>query len=199
MGLISAIRRTLSGSGSARRRAPARRGPAESVAGPLAANAHRKSEELPGFYALPWQTGRPMAGKVSMSRMTEHHSGWVYAAVRAIAQGCASCDMRFTTSRARGRTRGRRAVPSGGPGRPSPEAAPATHAAESPRSLPLTDDHPLLGLFAHVNPFRTYRELLESTVTDLELCGNEAPHVFIGPEGLCPLFLVFGEGTERSP
>jgi HK97 family phage portal protein len=63
-------------------------------------------------------------------------------------------------------------VPSGGPGRPSPEAAPATNAAESPRSLPLTDDHPLLGLFAHVNPFRTYHELLESTVTDLELCGN---------------------------
>jgi len=135
-------------------------------------NAHRKSEALPGFYALPWQTGRPMAGKVAMSRMTEHHSGWVYAAVRAIAQGCAACDIRFTASRARGRTRGRLTMPSGGPGQPSPEAAPTTHAAESPRSLPLTDDHPLLGLFAHVNPFRTYRELLESTVTDLELFGN---------------------------
>jgi HK97 family phage portal protein len=55
----------------------------------------------------------------------------------------------------------------------SAEAASAAKAGSALRgTTPLTDDHPLLRLFAHVNPFRTYRELLESTVTDLELCGN---------------------------
>ena len=70
MGLISAIRRRLSRSGSAERRAPSTGKSAKSVAELLVANAQRKSEALPGFYTLPWQTGRPMAGKVALSRVT---------------------------------------------------------------------------------------------------------------------------------
>ena len=42
----------------------------------------------------------------------------------------------------------------------------------SASSAPLGPSHPLARLFAEVNPFHTYRELVEITLTDLELSGN---------------------------
>ena len=98
----------------------------------------------PAFYALPWQVGRALSrrsGTRSTSLLPRHYSGWVYAAVRAISQGCSACEVRFALQR-------------GG------------------KRLGLPSEHPLARLFGEVNPFHTYRELVETTLTDLELTGN---------------------------
>ncbi len=97
------------------------------------------------FYALPWQVGRALGPRTTLgytlSDLPRHYSGWVYAAVRAIAQGSSACEVRFALQR-------------GG------------------KRLQLPSEHPLARLFSEVNPFHTYRELIEVAMTDLELTGN---------------------------
>ncbi|MHC5055715.1 MAG: phage portal protein [Planctomycetota bacterium] len=123
----------------------------------------------PFLYCLPWQAGRTLAARYSSADVPRHYAGWVYAAVRAIAQGCAGCDVRFTITdddvlNRRGRGARRELHRNGS----SPSASSATSAVRSAVAPP----HPLTRLFAEVNPFHTYRELVEITMTDLELSGN---------------------------
>ena len=54
------------------------------------------SKSAPFVYALPWQVGRTLAAGYSSTDVPRHYAGWVYAAVRAISQGCAACDVRFS-------------------------------------------------------------------------------------------------------
>jgi len=100
------------------------------------------SGELPAFYALPWQIGRALARREVVADPPRHFAGWVYAAVRAISQGCAACRIGFYAPGERG------------------------------ERLPLPDSHPLVRLLREVNPFHTCRELIETTVADLELYGS---------------------------
>ncbi len=111
---------------------------------PPAAGLRSKDAALPAFYSLPWESGRARSvrGDLPVSELPRHFRGWVYAATRAIAQGCAASGVTFY--------------------------APSADATE----LPLPPTHPLPRLFAEVNPFHTYRELLEGALTDLELTGN---------------------------
>lgn len=92
----------------------------------------------PALYTLPWQVGSGIGRASGGSDPLRHFAGWVYAAVRAIAQGCAACDIEFY----------------------------------APGGLNLPRTHPLARLFREVNPFHTYRELIEATLVDLELYGN---------------------------
>ncbi len=97
----------------------------------------------PAVYAASWELGRARGptGRNSLPfGFPRHYSGWVYAAVRAIAQGCAAADVDFTYRRDEVKT--------------------------------VAPQHPLAVLFERVNPFHTYRELIELTLTDLELSGN---------------------------
>ena len=136
----------------------------------------------PFIYALPWQVGRSLAARYSSVDVPRHYAGWVYAAVRAIAQGCAGCDVRFLASRPD--HQGTKSTKEGGTGRTADAtcsegavrrnlgALMVRSVSRSASSAPLLASHPLARLFAEVNPFHTYRELVEITLTDLELSGN---------------------------
>ena len=125
----------------------------------------RKSVEGPSFYALPWQVGRALRARSAaggaFGSLPRHYSGWVYAAARAIAQGCSACAVHFKYEG------GRRKDEDGRGPHPS-----AFSLGVRPSSLILPSSHPLARLFGEVNPFHTYRELIETTLTDLELTGN---------------------------
>jgi len=141
------------------------------------------TKKAPFLYCLPWQVGRKLSARYSSADVPRHYQGWVYAAVRAIAQGCAACDVRFSVPNApfhHGDTEGTE-KDSGESVRTSVAAA---SRCRSPSSAVLSGlrvsvvrpavgpSHPLTRLFAEVNPFHTYRELVEITMTDLELSGN---------------------------
>ena len=83
-----------------------------------------------------WRSGRPARRLDDPEEQLRHYTGWVYAAVRAIADGVSSQRLRFF----------------------GPEG-------EILR-------HPAVELFKRVNPFATYRSLMQETVSSLELTGN---------------------------
>ncbi len=83
-----------------------------------------------------WQSGRSARRLDDPDEQLRHYTGWVYSAVRVIADGVSSQRLRFFG------TEGELA------------------------------EHPLVELFRRVNPFATYRSLVQETVSSLELTGN---------------------------
>jgi len=150
------------------------------------------TKKAPFLYCLPWQAGRTLPARYSSADVPRHYQGWVYAAVRAIAQGCAACDVKFlapSSSPALPDHQDTKSVKEDGTG--TGGVVDGTRLARDARrnlgdlgalvvgavgrsslSAPLSAAHPLTRLFAEVNPFHTYRELVEITMTDLELSGN---------------------------
>jgi HK97 family phage portal protein len=147
MGLIESFRKRLRLAGREKSRLGVCLSP---TAGQIAKGT---GDALPTFYAFPWQTGRALAARTALSELPRHHAGWVYAAVRAIAQGAAGCELRFRTTK-------------------TPRHQESLGDLGALMVEPLPPNHPLPALFAEVNPFHTYRELVETTLTDLELAGN---------------------------
>jgi len=91
MGFLSVISKVAS-----RLRGDARRGVVSEVGGDLPV----ATKKAPFLYCLPWQVGRTLSARYSSADVPRHYQGWVYAAVRAIAQGCAACDVRFSVPNA---------------------------------------------------------------------------------------------------